>query len=487
MISGAIQEALVAILCYDEEHSKLVRSLLIAKVFDPFYSEIVDDVHRYIDQYEKPPLAHTYDIVEALKARKPASAETLSRIYESLQETKLSINADYVIKQATMFARRQRLQTSIGEAIELLDGSQEDGAVIQAEAALVTGLAATAVLFDAGLLVNDSEQALRFLENSSDDQIFLGIKELDDRGICPTRKRLMIFIALYGKGKSWFCTWCAKMGLMQRKRVLYISCEMTEEETAGRIVSSLFSVTKRRQDVIYSEFERDDLGRFVNMTDITVSDRPSYKDNDIVTNLAKKIDDKLARAPRMYVKSFTPNALTIKELEGYLDALEMTKNFIPDLLIVDYPDQMQVDPRYQRQELSRIYKELRGIGIKRNVAIVAPTQANRAAENQKQVKGQHVGEDISKIQTADFALAYSQTDMEHEMDLARVYVAKGRSDQDRFEVILSQAYAMGQFVVDSAMLAGKSYWNRVTARNSNLVPDDDDDPKPQPRKKIEDD
>ena len=40
-------------------------------------------------------------------------------------------------------------------------------------------------------------------------------------------------------------------------------------------------------------------------------------------------------------------------------------------------------------------------------------------------------------------------------------MAAGRNDQDKFTIAISQNYTMGAFVVDSALMAGSTYWASV--------------------------
>jgi len=63
-------------------------------------------------------------------------------------------------------------------------------------------------------------------------------------------------------------------------------------------------------------------------------------------------------------------------------------------------------------------------------------------------------------------ISYNQTQDEHDLSLARLFVIKGRTEQDKFEVLISQAYGLGQFVIDSV---GKisSYWNQMQAQGGD--------------------
>ena len=71
-----------------------------------------------------------------------------------------------------------------------------------------------------------------------------------------------------------------------------------------------------------------------------------------------------------------------------------------------------------------------------------------------------VAEDWSKIATADNVLTYSQTKYERPLGLARLFVSNGRNDEDKFEILILQSYAIGQFCLDSTYMYNQ-YWAKI--------------------------
>jgi len=121
---------------------------------------------------------------------------------------------------------------------------------------------------------------------------------------------------------------------------------------------------------------------------------------------------------------------------------------------------MSLDSSNLRLELDQLFKELRGIAVKRNIAVAVVSQSHRSAEKIKQVGAGNVAESYSKNFHADCIITYSQTDEELKMGLARLFVAGGRNDEDKFTIVISQNYAMGQFAIDSNLQIG-NYWDLV--------------------------
>ena len=133
-----------------------------------------------------------------------------------------------------------------------------------------------------------------------------------------------------------------------------------------------------------------------------------------------------------------------------LDGFETTRNIVPDMLIIDYPDLMSIkDSRNLRLEIGQIYRDLRRIAGERNLALICPTQSNRSGSEAQRLEMRHMGEDISKYQTSDICLTWSATDFEQSMGIGRLFVAKARKSQDNIELMISQNLTCGQYHMNS--------------------------------------
>ena len=189
------------------------------------------------------------------------------------------------------------------------------------------------------------------------------------------------------------------------------------------------------------------------------------------SDVRDKLTDRMQRIPRLnrlVVKEFPTGSLTIRALHTYLDLLADTHGFAPDLLLLDYADLMKFTDSYRdfRLSLGNLYKELRGLAAERSIAVATVTQASRSASKSGKVGAEDVAEDWSKVATADTVLAYGSTAAERELGLARITVAAGRNDEDKFSIVVSQHYASGQFCLSSARL-NSTYYDRVDEATNN--------------------
>lgn len=459
---SAIQENLITILCYDGQNCNTIRNLVEPEWWGGPYALISRRIYEYIDRYKTAPKDHIADLMadKLDKKTNKLEANLYTDILMGIADQHVTINAQYVMGQLENFIKRQSLRTI---AIDLSKALQKDTdqSLEEAEELISQSRNQVASVFDAGLRLSNKDRVLDFLDQQS--HCFpTGIPEFDKRGFGPTRKELWLYIAAAKRGKTWMLIQLAKMAMIHRLRVCHISLEMSEERSAQRYMQALFAMAKRKEKKIVTKFERDQLGRMVGFEEKEMSPKLSMDDPNIRAKLTNRIEK---FGPRMLdniiVKQFATGTLTVRQLEAYIDGLESNERFIPDLLIIDYPDLMKIDKDNYRLSIDEIYKDLRGMGVTRNMAVAVVSQSHRAAAKAKHVGSDNVAEAYSKVAHADCIITYNQTVSEQKMGLARLFVAGGRNDEDQITLVVSQNYAMGIFAVDSILMAGANYWPNI--------------------------
>lgn len=464
-LTGAIQEALIAILCYDDSPggARFVRAMIPWEMYDPYYRDLARAAQEYLDSYDQPSQEHTLDLVESLKAQDETRADIFDRLFRSIQEVRHDLNREYVLGHLSRFCRFQRLRSGLSKAVAALESDEVDAA----EQAVRQSLSVTDRLFDPGVRLDDVSKVLTFLD-SGEECFPTGIPELDRCGLGPGRKRLHTLVALPGYGKTWWLIHLGVQALLSRLKVVHVSLEVSEQVLCHRYMQSFFAVSKRKAEVRRQKFKRDDLGRFIEMKELVVKDRPylfaAGADDRRVLKVRRMLEGRirevLGRRPPFWVKEFPTDELTVAELDAYLDRLEATTGFVPDLVLVDYADLFKTDADNYRQSVGQIYKSLRGLAVRRNLAVATASQANRTADGVRLITKKHIAEDWSKVATSDVVLTYNKTAAEHKLGLARLWVEKGREDFDKFGVVVSQAYSIGQFCLDSVGVTS-TYWDHI--------------------------
>ena len=446
-IGGALAENILTMLCFHEE-AKLIRSIVTPNLWESaVYRDIAAHAIDFIDQFQQPISEHLPDSMEnILNGSDGRKAQSYQRVIDNLFLAKDAVNVQYVISKLHDFVRQQNLKAGVVKAVEAI----EAGNLHEAEVVLQHSLRSQVNVFERGLDMADAGTALSFMDDV-DDGINTGIAELDKHGITPHKGELYLVVAPMKKGKSWGLIHFGKAAILQRKCVAHVTLEMSEKRCSQRYIQSLFSVTKREALIRVPIFKQDALGR---LTDIDYEElkRPTFADPNIKRTLTTKLKKELSKRSPLIIKGFPTGSLTMNELEAWLDGLERFHKVLPDMLIIDYPDLMKIDGKNLRVDTGIVFRELRGLAVRRNIAVVVATQGNRSSMNAKVVKDDMVAEDVSKIATADNVITYSQTEQERKLGLARIWVSNARNDNDKFMILISQCYAAGQFALNSTLM-----------------------------------
>lgn len=458
---AALQENLLTLLAFDEARSSLIRNTVDIALFGGPYKTIAARAYDYIDHYKKPPKDHLADILDdKVNSDNKRETELYTDILTSMHGAQATVNAEYVMSQLDVFVRRQSLRTV---AVELAKALQRDTEESLEEANTLIHKAQhnSLKLFDAGLRLGDANRALNFLDIAN-ESFSTGIAELDRRGFGPTRKELWLAIANTKAGKSWLLMHLAKMAAVHRLKVCHVTLEMSEERAAQRYFQSFFAISKRKESFKATRFVKDSLGRITELESRPINASASMDQSNIRKFLQKRIHKGKRLLDNIIIKQFPTGQLTVNQLRAYLDNLENTERFVPDLLVVDYPDLMKLDRNDIRVSLDELYKDIRGIAVARNIAVAVVSQSHRGAAKAKLVGADNVAEAYSKIAHADCVLTLSQTAHEAALGLARLHVAAGRNDQDKITIVISQSLGTGQFIVDSTLMRG-NYFGLIPA------------------------
>lgn len=457
-----MQESVLTLICMDDMHGSLAANIVDVELFEPPYDDIAERAIRYRKKFGKAPgLAHIDDLFDHILSDGKNKRQGLYRqVLTGIVEQASGLNSEYILSRVNDFMQAQNLKASVLEAAERYQRPDES---------LVTdvrNILSNAIKFkpesgDAGTFLNDRPRVIDFMTTKIGADYALGIPELDRRGLGPTCGEALGLMAPKKRGKSWFCTHVGVMCLLQNARVLHISLEMDEQRVVPRYMQRLFAIAKRAESYKVPILIKDELDRVIGFKQKKLKPKISYEDTDFVEKVGYQIDKFGSRLSRLVVKNFPTGRLTIGMLEAYMDGLEITHGFIPDVLIVDYPKLMKLDRRQDlRIGLGLMMEELRGLCAARNVAGIFPLQTNRSGEGAKLITGEHTGEDYSLGQTLDILLTYNQTRAEKALGLARLHVDAARNDADGFSVLITQDYSTGQFVKQSSYVYDE-YWKDI--------------------------
>lgn len=448
-INGALEDNLLTLLCFSAECAAEISLRVPLSLWSTrYYRWIAEHAANYLERYSRPAGTHIRDLLED-RIKKGDEGKLILRAIDEMERLYPELQAQYVLERLDFFLEKRKLTQSIEEAIASLD--KDD--LTKAKEALFANPPTPAG--SSGIWMHEPEQALRFLEVNEEDFFSSAIDALDKRGVRPARKTMMLLIGKKKSGKSWWLINVGKSNILYRKRVLHITLEMPEEQVAGRYLQSLFALAMSEDDVVSMKIPR------FRLSDVGGFEGIDYEEliAKSLTKLPKKVIrdriETLRSRPYIFVKEFPTGTFTIGQYRALLDSLEKRHRFVPDLVLLDYPDLMDISADSQRIDTGRTYRNLRGVAMQRNHALVTVTQANRKGEDAKLLRSKDIGEDYTKVQTADTILTYSQTRAEKERGLARVFVEAARTVADEYITLVSQSYGTGQFALDSVVMGSK--------------------------------
>ena len=439
-------------LCHSDEHGKTIAKIVDTNFFEGDFRNIAEKAVGFWQQYKKAPKQHIADLLsDILEDQNDRRGQTYRRILVQMIEVKDQINVDFVLRSMNQHIQVQRAKIITLQNAELLDARGILG-LDEFKTNWRNFLKDGNNTFDIGLRLNDIDKMLAYLNNSQ-NEFRTGIKDLDAANIVPMRGKLFLGIASTGRGKTWLLIQLGKMAFLQRKKVLHITLEIEAEEVLQRYHQALFGATKRDDLNKVSTLRFDRQGNLDQVVSRTVEVPFTFASQAIREELQTRMTHFGGRSSNFIIKRFAMSSLTLDQYEAYLEYLEAVEEFVPELVLLDYPKIMKIDSKEFRISLGKVFESLRGIAQRRNHALAAVHQGNRMSADIDVVRATHVSEDWSIIGTCDFAVTYSQTVAESRIGLARLFVDKARSEVDKFGVLITQSYKTGQFCLESTRLS----------------------------------
>jgi replicative DNA helicase len=451
-VGRPIQESLLALLIYDDKHGGVVARTLSPDVFDGDYADIARRVANYWHTYNKAPKRQVDDIFADIFTARTGRDITYGDLFVHLLELHDSgINAQFLLDTIHRFTRFQSLRRLLVDSAEKATSLGEDSledidrAIAGYSRAQVDSASSALTLFEYDSILTQLQS--RSLEFDT------GIRGLDKGHITPARGRLMLMLAPPGVGKTWSLIQIARRAMLRRKRVLFVSCEMAAYEVAGRFYQALLGVSTREAESTVTKLIFED-GKLSGFDTETIKSDFVLMDEDMAhIELAVRISKLEWLFNNLRIREYAPGTLTPDMLEAAIDIDAASTGFIPDMVIVDYLGIMKVDPNNLRITLGHNGIALKGLARKRNVAMITAQQVSREGMKEqkagKEVDIEHTAEDWSLMGTADTAVTMSQTKVERQLGLMRLFVGKGRQEMARYAVLVTQNYTQGQFAIES--------------------------------------
>jgi hypothetical protein len=191
--------------------------------------------------------------------------------------------------------------------------------------------------------------------------------------------------------------------LLQKKNVLHITLEMSEEITSQRYDMRLLGLTK----------------------DELKTPKANVKIKELLEN----------HIGGLVVKRYPSGLASAADISAFIKRLENVRKFTPDVLIVDYADIMRSLNKYndKRFELDSIYQQLRNLGIEFNIPVITATQLNRSAIEKLESGGilteEFIAESYGIARIVDCGVTINATPADNAHNNSIIYVFKNRDGE----------------------------------------------------------
>ena len=415
-LSDNVQKGCLYLLKHDLEFFSQIVPLIKEEYFDfPAYGRIYEGILDYYDKYGN--LPSDAALVDFIKFTTPAGVKDDNDYENDIMainqiDKDIFNHKEFIMDIVEDFAKKGAMTEAIKKSVALLK-EEKFGEIEQ-------------LIKDALLVSRQVEVGQDYFEDVKDrvHRMFQQKAENKMRTVFHTHdrnlegglsaKELAMVVAPPGVGKSLYLVNQGAKSLLEGRNVLYISLEMSEDKIGNRFDSVL---------TLLKNSKLKEPG-----TQLKLHER---------LNLIKE-----KTQGRLIIKEFPTGAANVNNIRALLIQLKLHKNFVPDLIIVDYLELLRpnriIDSEYMAQQ--RIAEELRGLASEHKCLVWTASQTNRQARKVSIITDAELGDSYGKIRPADWVISLNQNQEEYDKGQMRVYVLKARDSKQHYLIPCSVDY-----------------------------------------------
>lgn len=417
-----IEHAILKHLIYDEDYTRKVIPFIKTEYFSDRNERLIyEEINDFVSRYNISPTHEALIIQISDKQLFDEDFKNCISILEELNSSKEDLSKhEWLIDKTEKFCQDQAIYNGVVESISILDGKNkalDKGAIPK----ILSD--ALGVSFDQNIghdFIEDFESRYEYYHRK-EDRIPFDLEyfnKITNGGLPKGTLNLLISGTNVGKTltKCHFASHYLQIG----KNVLYITLEMSEEEIGKRIDANLMNVTM------------DDL---MSMS----KDMFDKKINKLRNNTIGKL----------IIKQYPTASASVVHFRNLLNELNLKKNFIPDIVIVDYMNicsssRIKSNSNANSYTLVKsIAEELRGLAVEFKIPILSSSQFNRGGGASSDPNMEDVSESHGTSMTADWIVALISTEDLESMNQIMIKQIKSRySDKSinkRFVVGIDRA------------------------------------------------
>lgn len=383
-----LEQTILRNILTNDQYMRKVLPFVRPDYFEGIYRELFKEIGRFVGKYNKLPTLESFKIeIDGNERINNGDYTYALEILPSIFSTE-QINQQWLLDTTEKWCQDRAVHIAIMESIQIIDGKHKE---LTKNALPDILQKALAVSFDTNIghdYIENVEQRYDFYhEQESRIPFDLDYFNKITKGGLPN-KTLNIALAGTGVGKSLFMCHVAANALTQGRNALYITMEMAEERIAERIDANLLNIP---------------------------IDQLEYLPKPImvtkVNDLASKTNGKLI------IKEYPTGQANVSHFRALLNELKLKKNFVPDIIFVDYLN-ICASSRMKGMGgainsytyIKAIAEEMRGLAVEFNVPIMSATQTTRAGFGSSDPGLEDTSESFGLPATADLMFALISND-----------------------------------------------------------------------------
>lgn len=462
----------------------------------PFAIEVAKWCMDYFKSYSKAPGKHITDIYyqKQREGLNDELSEQIEKFLSSLSEEyedSAMLNVDYLLDKAEGLFKKRYLKTVIEEAGDQLDKGETSEVETQLKL-----LRAPALPKSTGINpFNNSEVIQRAFE--SRQEILFHLPGALGQMINPqlVRNSLIAILAPEKRGKTWtMMDWAMRAAISRCRVAIFQIGDMTDDQYVRR---QMIWIARRSDDprycgelkvpildcdnnqraackknrtglvpVVDHEGEFSDVDRDI---DFHVPCTECHKNKHATFRGAVWYQKKAPVEPLTWREAFRAsqawtkrnktrdfklmcyanNEINVAGIESQLDVWESTEGFIPDVVFIDYADNLAPEPgglKDARGIEGERWKALSSLRQSRKICLVTATQATKEGHEREHLKAGNVSEDKRKLAHVTAMYGLNQTDKEKRKGIIRFSSIVVREDAFSVsnQVVVLRSLEMGR-------------------------------------------
>jgi len=399
-----LEKMILESLVFNEAYARKVLPFLKMEYFSGASTKILfSHIHEFMEKYNHCPSTDSLKVIAEVDIE--ISEKDYADILDTIQNfsQKNTNNLDWLIAETEKFCKDRAVYNAILNSIKIIDGQNS-----KSTAHAIPGMLeeALAVSFNTSIghdYLEDTDERFEFY-HSLEERIPFDLTMMNKitRGGL-TRKSLTVILAGTGVGKSLAMCHMAAAALSQMKNVLYVTLEMSEEKIAERIDANLLGVPVESLETMPKENFMNRMNRL-----------------------------KMRIRGRLIIKEYPTTFAHAGHLKALLNELRLKKNFVPDIIFVDYLN-ICSSSRIKASAGANSYiivksiaEEMRGLAVEFDVPLVTATQVTRSGFGNTDIELTDTSESFGLPHTADLMFAMISTEELESMNQIMIKQLKNR-------------------------------------------------------------